>query len=374
MAADEPNEYLKQIPLTSANIMCKEVTVDGMKGYLYIDDFNKYTNLYYYMLTNQKLYSITDVMKNEGGTFTYIIFQVTIKGEQRLILFARPVYSKLETYSKHDAIYTLALYELFGLQETIRYIESVKQKTLPVYGYEGLGVVLAGEIKGRRGNMIDYNFSSGTFMRERFEDVDDETLRYYALQFDDIIKMLGFNGRTVYNKEIVNSILTTDDYQREMENIWKKIPNIKIALFKKKEDCILLQGERRNMLNYLSRVNATIRALGRSNIELKEIKVNNIEDLERNPLLKKYNIIDLVNKNQSSKDFFNKYQEGLRLRGEIQGEGVILVGGKRSKHKRSKHKRSKHKRSKHKRSKHKRSKHKRIRNSRRRNGKSQRKR
>ena len=182
----------KKITLLSNPIVNDKIEINNKEGYLYIDEFSKFNNLYYFLRSKQQLLSLKEMLEfKETNTFTYILFQVTHPetGEISYDFRARPVYSKFESFAKHLTIYIVRLYELFGIDIALESYRNVIYNDL----YSNLGIVSAGEIKVRTKSYFEFNFSSGTFMLNRLTsqrnyDHDAELSRHYAVQFEGIIK------------------------------------------------------------------------------------------------------------------------------------------------------------------------------------------
>jgi len=274
-----------------SNNYCKESTINGNKGFIHIVDIASYSNLYYFKKANQQLLSLDEILLFKGtDTFTYIIFQLIhpTTREMTYLFRARPVYSYLESFAKHDAIYNLTLYEQFGMDV---------YKEVSGEQHDDLLIVFAGEIKRKTSNSIIYNFSSGTFMLRRLINKSDFYKFHISYTFDDFLKtFFGFTGRLQYNQHPEQTILNTSNIEGDIKNVWSKIgDNIKMVLLKTYEDCELITNLIKLRTLYMSIINRMIRINAMQIKGFKIVKITDFSQLESNPELNKYNFIKIAN-------------------------------------------------------------------------------
>lgn len=285
--------------------------------YLYIDKFDSYSNLYHYILTKQKLYSLQCLMETENVSFTYIIFEYLINDEKQYLFYARPVYSHLETFAKHQTIYILTIYLLFGLKKTQQYIKIIHNTDISVCQHPMLNVIFAGEIFKHSDNKISYNFISGTFMRDKFKFTHSEL---YSKTFQNILRTMGFNGEFIFTYDTKNSILTICDYNGEIENIWSKHPSVEYYFLDNRDDCKLLWNSEKNLYYYLTNINQKIRALSLIDKSLMKINIDKYDELFTKPFMKKYDVMRNVNKFKQVKQFLDNYQYSMKLMYELRNK------------------------------------------------------
>lgn len=226
-----PIEEAKKIILQNYNNRCRNIKYDNKILYLEMpeQDYNLYS-YYNYIQTNQRLYTLNDI-KNTNNIYTYILYQRknTKTNKTTYHFVARPVYSILESFSKHYSILVQIVIKEFGIQYLYERLKKENNNIDIQHYIEGfadrhnINIVLAGEIKMKGSNRVEYNFSSGTFMRERFFDLDDETIRHYAIMFEQIMEDIGFNGGFVYNENIQDTFIHKYDMKEEIDNIWSKM-------------------------------------------------------------------------------------------------------------------------------------------------------
>lgn len=331
------DDYLikaKQLPLLSHNFIRRMIEINGNSGYLYINDFLKLNNLYYFLETGERLLSFEDMLKfDKTNTFTYILFQVTHSetGKTSFEFRARPIYSQMESFSKHQTIYLLTAFELFGIDAAIDTYSKIKRVNPP---HENLGVVLAGEISFRTKTYFDFNFSSGTYMLERFKDyrkydIDEKMAMEYAIMFIDIIKNYVYNDgniRLQYNSDAGKSILTNNDIAKDLKYVWSKIKEveiiergitvikpIRIYLLQSSEDFLIVKNIDKIIANFITSVNTKIRGLSLLNSDLRKegIKIKDIFDFNDEKtqyVLNKYDILNSLYDNDKKKYVTDPYE------------------------------------------------------------------
>ena len=331
---DELTQKFKQLPLLSNFIINDKVNIDDNEGYLFINDFTKFNNLYYYLQTGQTLLTMKEMLSfRDTNSFTYMLFQInnTNTGEIKYEFRARPVYSKFESFAKHQTIYLVMLYELFGIDIALDAYQNI------IYGdlYEKLGVVSAGEVIVRTQNYFEFNFSSGTYMMERLTlhrnyDKDAELSRQYAVQFEGIVKEHIYNERDIkihYLNDAGKTMLINNDVIMDLKLIWVKInenktsddeETIYIYLMKNQLNFLMLRNKQVIFSNFISNLNKTIRILSLSNSELKKNKlfIKNIKDLNDELImekLKKYDILNINFKGEKKKKIIMPNDNQIRL-------------------------------------------------------------
>lgn len=227
---------------------CIPITYKDKSGYLGLMGKNV-KNLYSlknYINSNQGLYSIKDII-NTDSVYTYIIYEKRETNKEGKItkqeykFAARPVYNIMESYAKHYSIYYQIVYNEYGIQglKNMRYNEGGL-----ILEHENIGVILSGEIQMRGSNMIRYNFASGTYMREKFQDLTQETIIQYSIMFDQIVKERhNYKGKILYDPNIKDTFIkgeTPQKIDREIMDIWSKLDKSRIPyfiLFDTNENC-----------------------------------------------------------------------------------------------------------------------------------------
>lgn len=234
---DMNKNEMKQFELQGFNNKCIYGKYNNLQGYLKFKKLKNYElfSLYNYIKSNQKIYNFNDIV-NTSNNYTYILYQLydNETNKKTYHFAARPVYSQLESFSKHYSIFAQLIIKHYGIDKLKEYIDLPKyswKKTitcmldeLEMLDKPVIEVVLSGEIKMKKSNRIMYNFSSGTFMKHRFYDLDDETIRHYAIMFEQIMReKIGFKGYFNYDESIDNTYFKENDFKKEIENIWGNI-------------------------------------------------------------------------------------------------------------------------------------------------------
>jgi len=322
---------------------CIKADINGEKGYPYILNSRKYSNLHYFNQTKQKLLTFPQMLKfDKTNTFTYIIFEIkdSKTGVKRHIFRARPVYSFLETFAKHDAIFNVTAFEEFGT---------------PTPDEDDLIILFAGEIKRKTSNYIEYNFSSGTFMRDRLKRMDEAYKINISFTFDDILAVdFLFKGKSLYNPNVTDTILNTSNITEDVKQIWSKIGgDIKFVLLPNIVECELMTNIEKLRMQYLKNVNRTITIQSMMDKSFKVKRIKNLSELNTDSHFKDYDFIDITNNqvknnpkpltvenaymNQiSNQDIYNYLQQAERIMSDIkQGKYIdytkkTLKGGRKT--------------------------------------------
>lgn len=225
--------------LQSLQANCIPITYKDKRGYLGLMGKNV-KNLYSlknYINSNQSLYSIEDII-NTDTVYTYIIYEKRETNKEGKItkqeykFAARPVYNIMESYAKHYSIYYQIVYNEYGVQG----LKDMKRDEGGVLlEHENIGVILSGEIQMRGSNMIRYNFASGTYMKEKFQDLTEETIYKYSIMLDQIVKDIhNYKGKTLYDPNIKDTFITGKTPQNievEVREIWSKLDKSRLPLF-----------------------------------------------------------------------------------------------------------------------------------------------
>lgn len=255
------------------NQLCSKVSLNDVDGYIYVkpEDIHIYS-LYNFLQSNQHLYSFKDI-QNTNNIYTYILFQYTnpITKIQDYYFYARPVYTVLESFAKHETIYNIFIYKHYGIEALVEYLQKSKENYDLLYNFDSdnLSVLFAGEIQMKGSNTIRYNFLSGTFMRSRFEDIDYATKQYYILSMESIFRHIGFEGRLFYD-ETLKTYIQSNDFESEIQNIWSNLKDSnakpKMYILPDFTLCKNLNKLFDMKLTYTSRVNMLLRSFSKSSI------------------------------------------------------------------------------------------------------------
>lgn len=238
---DIPDDILKSIKLQELQLHCLETLYNEQKGYLSINEnpTNPLYSYYNYKYTGQHLYNLEDI-RNTNDVYTFILYQYKDPDtkEFRYDFAARPVYSKLESFSKHSSIFYQIIAKHYGIMELQTHIQNIKDRKIrSSLHYLDIEVIFAGEIMMRGSGIVRYNFLSGTFMEERFieiametgisEDVAKLTLKDYSLplqhtplMFEGIMRTTtGFEGRFQYD-DSGQSFIQFRSIDEEISKLW----------------------------------------------------------------------------------------------------------------------------------------------------------
>ena len=221
-------DELKEIKLETGGIQCNNYELNDGKGFILIKDVNKYLNLYYFLASGQSLYSFNDIISSKTNmSYTYILIEVLLDGLKRYIFVARPIYTKNEIFGKHKNLFLVILYKYFGLEELKKYQASKYE-----YNNENFKVIYSGELLYDSSGNLEYNFASGTYMKEKFKHIEDDKISYYALDFENIIRSnfdIG-SAQLKFNNNIKNTLLHEELLLEELTEVWYKIKEIDSSL------------------------------------------------------------------------------------------------------------------------------------------------
>jgi hypothetical protein len=279
----------------------------------------KVKNLYSlqnYIDTNQRLYELEDII-NTDHIYTYIIYEKRETDKdgnitnQEYKFAARPVYNSMESFAKHYSIYYQIVYKEYGVTG----LQSLKKDEEGItYEHKNIGIILSGEIQMRGSNIIRYNFASGTYMKDRFQDLSRETIYQYSIMFDQIIKdIYKYKGKTLYDPNIKDTFINPENIQNietEINEIWSKLDKNKLPLFllfNSKESCIKSSKfDLLDMITSYNRIKLGVRSLlirpnskqllegesvGLTEQIIGNIDSNSVTQVERKEILDKLNKI-----------------------------------------------------------------------------------
>lgn len=316
------DESLKNIKIISGVLKkCYNINTADDKNMLYINNWEDYSNYYYYKLLEQQLYSLEEVINTKQQAFTYIIFQVKENDVPIYGFAARPIYSSFELYAKHESIYKLIVENLFGIEQLKWFENEINLGNHYRTKYPGLDVVFSGEILMESPTKMRYNLNSGTFMEERFKKMDDETLKYYGLTFDGLIHNLGYTNRTFFYN-VTDKITHLSDHEPEFEKYISKLPNIEYA-FLNEHECDLITNINFNFRKFQIVIN---RMIGINNLQNRKpgvklgkndrfIKPEDVfQNKDAKERVKQYNIIEkLEQQNPEIIEYMKKFEEGVKI-------------------------------------------------------------
>lgn len=318
----EIDKSFKDIKIISGVLKkCYNINTADEKNMLYINNWEDYSNYYYYKLLNQQLYSLEEVIKTKQQAFTYILFQVKENNTPIYGFAARPIYSSFELYAKHESIYKLIVENLFGIKQLEWFEKQINLGNQYRTDYPGLEVVFSGEILMESPTKMRYNFNSGTFMEHRFKKIDDKTLKYYGLTFDGLINNLGFNHRTFFYNA-TDKITHLSDHEPEFEKIISKLPNIEYA-FLTEHECDLVTNINYNFRKFQNVINRMIAInnlqnrkpgvkLGKNDRFIKPEDV--FQNKEAQKRVKDYNIIQKLEEQHSNIiEHMKKFEQGVEI-------------------------------------------------------------
>jgi hypothetical protein len=316
-------EKLKKINLSSSYDNCNNYTIYDKNIYLLIPNPERYMSLYHYLYSGQKLYTLEDIISGKvNRTYTYVLIERIINGIKSYELYARPIYTTLETFGKHNNIFKFILYKYYGIQGIELY-----NKYKDGYHNEenilnkNINILFSGELKYLGSNKIQYNFASGTYMKQRFKNVMNETIDKYSESFENILSTITKGIEYIYNNDIKDELTNKNLILEEITDIWMKIKDIdnslKIYFIDNQELCysLTIEGKKVSLLGKqnekLLRININNFIKKYSDIE--EIKSLNIDILDNEDYLNEILIIidGLIESNPRNKNSLTRIKKNI---------------------------------------------------------------
>lgn len=290
---------------------CLSFTQGPLKGFVYVPQRDTVT-VEQVLASGISLFSMDEIQANPG-VYTYIITSnETGEGDYTFVAFPAP--STMELFSKHTVLSSIA-------------------------GSDDSSILFAGEMKSHDDGVVQYNFLSGSYMKEKMEYDTDKThaqlFDKYNKPFENIVyDNLSFPGVLSYDGSFETFITSKVVSIQEIELLQRmRIPAYLVSsksqcmsLHKIKTKWAIVHQQILSAVNFLKRFKKEFA----SNFETDESMVSYIYEHESIPEYPNQLITKLI----------REYKQLLITRDEICREEnditrLVFHGGKRSKKKRT---------------------------------------
>lgn len=289
---------------------CLSFTQGVVSGFVYVPQRNKVT-VEQVLASGISLYSLDDI-RNTPGVYTYIISkQNEARSDYTFTAFPAP--STMELFSKHVVLSSLS-------------------------GTDKDSILFAGEMKSHGDGLIQYNFLSGSYMKEKMEGHTDKTTEELFTMYNEPMEGIlydhfSFKGELSYDGSFETFITSTVVSVEEIQ-LLKRV-GISAYLVPSKKLCTTLNRIQYKWATVLQQIRSAINFLKRFNekfasrFETNESMVSYIYEHETIPEYKNKILPELI----------KEYKLLLTTRDEICTEEnditrLAFQGGKRFKKKR----------------------------------------